>query len=392
MASVVIGRRHFLASSAVLLTSVLAARHTAPPVAGAPALPPPAHAVRRGRFGPLGAPDVNGWLLGEGYTSRVVARSREPIGAMGVAFPDAPDGGGCFPVAGGGWRLAWNSEVGGRGGQVTSITFDADGSVSAAAIVASGLSRPCSGGVTLWGTWLSCEEVSNGIVWEVDPSGVNPAVPRRSMGVFNHEAAAVHAATRTVYLSEDQADGLLYRYRYSAHAQLGSGVLEAALVGSNGVVGWIAVPDPTATTTPCRHQVAATRFNGGEGLALMDDRVLFLTTKGDNRVWSLDLLTQQITVVYDRAANPDAPLAGVDNVAVTPGDDLLVCEDGDNMELVAIEPNGRVAVFARLSGQPGSELTGACLNPQGTRLYVASQRGIDASRGILYEISGPFPW
>jgi secreted PhoX family phosphatase len=38
----------------------------------------------------------------------------------------------------------------------------------------------------------------------------------------------------------------------------------------------------------------------------------------------------------------------------------------------------------------GSELAGVAFNPDGTKLYVSSQRGVDATHGITYEISGPF--
>lgn len=44
----------------------------------------------------------------------------------------------------------------------------------------------------------------------------------------------------------------------------------------------------------------------------------------------------------------------------------------------------------RLTGQSGTEVTGLCLDPSGTRLYMSSQRGINANRGITYEITGPF--
>jgi hypothetical protein len=55
------------------------------------------------------------------------------------------------------------------------------------------------------------------------------------------------------------------------------------------------------------------------------------------------------------------PLSGVDNVTVAAGSgDIFVAEDGANMELVLITPEGEVVPFARVvePGHEGSEVTG----------------------------------
>ena len=122
----------------------------------------------------------------------------------------------------------------------------------------------------------------------------------------------------------------------------------------------------------------------------MDGRTVFLTTKGDDRVWRYNVLTERMDVVYRPL--PGSSLRGVDNIAVSPGRDLLVCEDGDNMEVVAVDMSGRATPLLRLSGQQNSELTGVNLSPDGQRLYVGSQRAMSSERGIVYEINGPFPW
>ena len=49
-----------------------------------------------------------------------------------------------------------------------------------------------------------------------------------------------------------------------------------------------------------------------------------------------------------------------------------------------------VAPFLRIVGHPGSEVAGPAFSPDGTRLYLSSQRGTDGSTGITYEITGPF--
>jgi secreted PhoX family phosphatase len=47
-----------------------------------------------------------------------------------------------------------------------------------------------------------------------------------------------------------------------------------------------------------------------------------------------------------------------------------------------------VSPFLQVTGQDGSELTGPAFSPDGSRLYVSSQRG--NGFGITYEVRGPF--
>ncbi len=212
------------------------------------------------------------------------------------------------------------------------------------------------------------------------------------MGRFNHEAAAVDPTGRCVYLTEDQPDGRLYRYRPSSWPDLAAGTLEVAAV-SGSSVAWSAVPDPAARTTATRYQVAqSSAFNGGEGAWYGDGKVWF-TTKGDNRVWELDVATvpQTIKVIYDDSTSPNPILTGVDNIVGSVSGDLFVAEDGGNLELVLIEPNGGTSPFLRVLNQTESELAGPAFDPSGTRLYFSSQRGPTGSgSGITYELTGPF--
>jgi len=130
-------------------------------------------------------------------------------------------------------------------------------------------------------------------------------------------------------------------------------------------------------------------FNGGEGVWFDSDHVYF-TTKGDNRVWDLDIATQRLSVLYDAAvAGPDAPLTGVDNLVVSRSGDIFVGEDGGNLEVVMISTEGQVAPVVRLVGHDLSEVTGPAFSPDGSRLYFSSQRGTDG-RGVTFQVTGPF--
>ncbi|MFL6288624.1 MAG: hypothetical protein ACJ73L_09525, partial [Actinomycetes bacterium] len=126
--------------------------------------------------------------------------------------------------------------------------------------------------------------------------------------------------------------------------------------------------------------------------------------------------TDQIEVVYDAVKiGPDAPLHDPDCLTVHPtSGDLFVGEDADDLQLVLLaDGNGaRVAApFVQLIGhgggekgspgqdgdvvpssswKPTSEITGLAFTPDGTRLYMTSQRGTDGVRGMTFEITGPF--
>jgi len=345
-------------------------------------------------YGPPAAADANGIQLPTGFTSRVIARSRRAVGGTGFAWHDAPDGGACF-TAGSGWIYVSNSEITGTGG-ASAVRFNADGSVISAYRILSNTNRNCAGGATPWGTWLSCEEVDLGYVYETYPQGGTAAVRRPAMGRWTHEAAAVDPVRRVIYLTEDETNGCFYRFRPATWGNLSAGTLEVLVAGTatSGPVSWAPVPDPDGSPTRTRDQVAgAKRFNGGEGCHYSGGTCWF-TTKGDNRVWAYDAVNQRIDLAYDDSlvAGGGAPLTGVDNITGSASGDLYVAEDGGNMEINVITQAGVVAPFLRITGQGSSEICGPAFSPDGRRLYFSSQRGTSGSSsgGITYEVRGPF--
>jgi secreted PhoX family phosphatase len=304
-----------------------------------------------------------------------------------------PDGQATYATHDGGWILVSNCEAPASvGGGAAAIRFDRRGRIENAYRILGGTNGNCSGGATPWGTWLSCEEIDVGQVWECDPRGRRKAVARPAMGIFKHEAAAVDPRGKRVYLTEDQQDGGLYRFTPARWPRLSRGRLEIATVKQHGAVRWREVPDPSAGETPTRKQVpGSTQFARGEGI-WFDSGVVYVATTSDNRVHAYDTRRRKLAVIYDAASLADPPLTGVDNITVSRSGDLYVCEDNreDDLDLVLITPRRRLARFLTATGpkHKGSELAGVVFAPRGRRLYVASQRY--GGTGAVFEITGPF--
>jgi len=386
----VVSRRGFLTGTALTMTTLaMGPAFWRQALAQSPATPGP------GPYGPPGAPDALGIALPEGFTARLLATAGSPVTGTAYPWPLFPDGAATFSQPDGGYVLAVNSEIPSGGGGASSISFDKDGNISGARSILTGTSGNCGGGATPWGTWLSCEEVDAGLVWECDPLGAQPAVVRPALGAFTHEAAVVDPIGKRVYMTEDEGDSGFYRFTPDRYPDLGAGILEIAARGPGETVRWVAVPDPGAQGgTPTRLQLPdSLKFKRGEGM-WFDSGVVYFTSTSDHRIWAYECATERLALVYDGVVLGDGgPLKDPDAICVhPPSGDLFVGEDADDLQIVLITAERTAAPFLQLGGSlhaAATEVAGVTFDPGGQRLYFSSQRG-GIGGGMTFEVSGPF--
>lgn len=411
-------RREFLKTSAAAVAgSSLFALIQPGRLVHAGAVPP--STAGAGPYGPLAATaDPNGLLLPAGFTSRVVAVGGELVGGTEFLWPPRSDGAGTVATDDGGWILISNSNlvslIPPGVGSVSAIEFAPDGTVRGAYSIFTGSQGNSGGCVTPWGTWLSCEEdalTDRGAVWECDLRG-GGAVIRPALGLFSHEAVTVDPVEGRIYLTQPHPAGLLYRFTPVADGDLSDGTLEACIVADDGSVTWGAVADPTAQTAKTRDQVPGARIFPGGGGAVVHDGWLYFTSKTDHSVHGIDLAAQRYRLIW--RGNPDvsgvdgAVLSGCDSLAIhTRSGDLLIGEDGADMDIAVMTNQGEVAPLVRVqgAGAGATRVSGVAFDPTGTRLYLSVPRAVtpravgeivqgqdpaDFGGGIVYEVTGPF--
>lgn len=378
-------------------------------------------------YGPL-LPDPDGLLdLPRGFTYRVLSRLGDAMDDGGTV-PDHADGMGCFDLGGGKWALVRNHELNpgqpagaeltdgyGRDrdgsvmpGGTTTIVLDAETfSIERQFRSLAGTMRNCAGGVTPWGSWLTCEEPmffaarypAHGFVFEVPANATGPVdpVPLKALGRFSHEAACVDPDTGVVYMTEDQGDGLFYRFIPNVPGKLmEGGKLQALAInglpdsrnfegvkfepGSWQAVRWIDLDNVEAPEDDLRQRGAAagaTLFNRGEGVWMGEGELYFTCTgAGAAKLGQIFRLRPQSSgpdrlQLFLESRSLDELNFG-DNLTVAPNGHLIVCEDQytENVAnyLRGVRPDGTTYPFAlcRLD----TELAGACFSPDGRTLFV----------------------
>ena len=275
-----------------------------------------------------------------------------------------------------------------------------------------GTSCNCAGGPTPWGSWLSCEETtqgllfgwerSHGYVFEVPADADGPVEPRPlpALGRFVHEAVAVDPRTGIVYLTEDKPTAGFYRFVPDHFGDLTAGRLQMlrvvdrpAFLTSKGqtpghriTVDWVDIldPDPAAAEGVEGAVYAQGLVQGGatfsrlEGCWWGNGAVYFASTEGgdagEGQIWEYRPEDDggTLTLVYE--STDAAVMSFPDNLTVSPGGSLVVCEDTERTspQLLGVSMEGEVFPFC--VDPTDDEWCGVTFSPDG-RVMFANMQG-----------------
>jgi secreted PhoX family phosphatase len=329
------------------------------------------------------------------------------------------------------------------GGTTTMVYNEETEKVEMEYLSLAGTVRNCSGGSTPWNTWISCEETplkksdengklekNHGYNFEVPAipgKGLVAPVPIKPMGRFVHESIAVHPETGIVYQTEDEGNGLVYRYipSYTGKHEHGSlhkgGVLQCLSLTEwksadtrnfptnaqsfpekkSFDVSWIDLEDIDAPDNDLRlrgHAKGAAIFSSAEGMIYGDNEVFFTCSSG-GKTGNGQIFRYTPSIYEGQPREKEEPgkldlfiesknletFRYCDNITIAPWGDVVICEDKEDPRIIGITHKGNAYVIAKNIGYRNSEFAGPVFSPSGKTLFVNIQ-----TPGLTLAITGPW--
>lgn len=272
--------------------------------------------------------------------------------------------------------LFTNHETSNRMGGVTRVALDESFSmIGEPEIVLAGLTKPCSGNVTPWGTILVGEEANDGYVWEIEPL-TGTARPVKGLGRYAHETGVVDPHTGEVWSTDDGTDpaqgrGAIYKFVPDTYGDLSAGQLYV-LDAANG--RWLPIEDPEHATAEAKAK-GATFYIKPEDAEFGPDGQAYISvseTDQDGLHWGRVLrIHPQSLKVSDFVSGTRDGLNMPDNLAFDGKGNLYIVEDSNAKNQVWIAGrSGKLQMFADV---PTGQVSGPWFTPDSRAMFLNLQ-------------------
>ncbi|MBC7777148.1 MAG: DUF839 domain-containing protein [Phycisphaerae bacterium] len=287
---------------------------------------------------------------------------------------------------------------------------------------AGGISRPCSGTVTPWGTVISGEEYI--LTSDLDSNGYNDAgwlIESRpsdrqfvqkiwKAGNAWHENCAIASDQKTVYWgADDYSRGYVFKYVATQKTQLAEGTLFVLVRddSTSSTATW--APVPNATPTQCNNvntycqQLGAWNFSGIEDVEIgLYDKIYF-AAKYSGRIWRFKDNGATVSDLEVFVENTQYPIStangikwtqwgtGADNLAFDNANNLWVLQDGGDNHIWMVKPSHtaakpKISLFATTPG--GGEPTGITFTPNKRFMFLSFQNPSIVNGDTVLDVTG----